>query len=170
MVECFEKTFCLCTTVLQCRGLATKECVPLAWGIFHKCKTRSLHEQKVPVARRVHSTMKDCFCSRGWYCASGRKVQDLSPTEYFLCYCSQEDPNHICSTRKKKALTYLAPDLNSFIMDSLSFWGMSPCIDETVKLASLIFSVSQSTWAKEKPGLVSFAQQLKQCRKKLVLF
>lgn len=33
------------------------------------------------------------------------------------------------------------------MMDSLSFWGMSPCMDDTVKLASLIFSVSQSTWA-----------------------
>lgn len=30
-------------------------------------------------------------------------------------------------------------------MASRSFWGMSPCIDETVKLASRIFSVSQST-------------------------
>lgn len=41
---------------------------------------------------------------------------------------------------------HLAPDLNSFMMDSLSFWGMSPCMEDTVKLASLIFSVSQSTW------------------------
>lgn len=40
---------------------------------------------------------------------------------------------------------HLAPDLNSFMMDSLSFCGMSPCMDDTVKLASLIFSVSQST-------------------------
>lgn len=31
------------------------------------------------------------------------------------------------------------------MMDSLSFCGMSPCMDDTVKLASLIFSVSQST-------------------------
>lgn len=41
---------------------------------------------------------------------------------------------------------YLAPDRNSFIMDSLSFCGMSPCMEDTVKLASLIFSVSQSTY------------------------
>lgn len=47
---------------------------------------------------------------------------------------------------KRVCVCYLAPDLNSFMMDSLSFWGMSPCMDETVKLASLIFSVSQSTW------------------------
>ena len=31
------------------------------------------------------------------------------------------------------------------MMASLSFWGMSPCIELTVKLASRIFSVSQST-------------------------
>ena len=43
-------------------------------------------------------------------------------------------------------LAHLAPDRNSFMMDSLSFWGMSPCMDDTVKLASLIFSVSQSTF------------------------
>lgn len=42
--------------------------------------------------------------------------------------------------------SYLAPDLNSFMMDSRSFCGMSPCMEDTVKLASLIFSVSQSTW------------------------
>ena len=41
--------------------------------------------------------------------------------------------------------TLYCPDLNSFMMASLSFWGMSPCIDDTVKLASRIFSVSQST-------------------------
>lgn len=41
---------------------------------------------------------------------------------------------------------HLAPDRNSFMMDSRSFCGMSPCIDDTVKLASLIFSVSQSTY------------------------
>lgn len=40
---------------------------------------------------------------------------------------------------------YLCPDLNSFMMASLSFWGMSPCMADTVKLASLIFSTSQST-------------------------
>ena len=43
-------------------------------------------------------------------------------------------------------ITRLAPDQNSFMMDSRSFWGMSPCMDDTVKLASLIFSVSQSTY------------------------
>lgn len=42
-------------------------------------------------------------------------------------------------------LAHLAPDRNSFMMDSRSFCGMSPCMDDTVKLASLIFSVSQST-------------------------
>lgn len=31
------------------------------------------------------------------------------------------------------------------MMASLSFWGMSPCIEETVKFASRIFSVSHST-------------------------
>ena len=38
------------------------------------------------------------------------------------------------------------PDLNSFMIASLSFWGISPCIEETVKLASRIFSVNQSTF------------------------
>jgi hypothetical protein len=41
--------------------------------------------------------------------------------------------------------THLDPDLKSFMMASLSFCGMSPCIDDTVKLASLILSVNQST-------------------------
>ncbi len=41
--------------------------------------------------------------------------------------------------------THLSPPLNSFIMVSLSFFGMSPCMDETVKFASRIFSVSHST-------------------------
>lgn len=41
---------------------------------------------------------------------------------------------------------YLAPDLNSFMMASLSFCTISPCMEDTVKLASLIFSVNQSTY------------------------
>lgn len=41
--------------------------------------------------------------------------------------------------------THLEPDLNSFIISVLSFCGISPCIEETVKFASRIFSVSQST-------------------------
>lgn len=44
-----------------------------------------------------------------------------------------------------RGATHLAPDRNSFMMDSRSFCGMSPCMDDTVKLASRIFSVSQST-------------------------
>lgn len=48
---------------------------------------------------------------------------------------------------------YLAPDLNSFMMASLSFWTMSPCMDDTVKLASLIFSVNQSTCTKGKQNV-----------------
>lgn len=35
-------------------------------------------------------------------------------------------------------------------MVSRSFWGMSPCIDDTVKFASRIFSVNQSTCGKHK--------------------
>uniref|UniRef100_A0A0K8RG64 Putative translation initiation factor 4f helicase subunit eif-4a n=1 Tax=Ixodes ricinus TaxID=34613 RepID=A0A0K8RG64_IXORI len=42
--------------------------------------------------------------------------------------------------------TRLEPERNSFMMASLSFWGMSPCIEDTVKLASRIFSLSQSTF------------------------
>lgn len=48
---------------------------------------------------------------------------------------------------------YLAPDLNSFMMASLSFCTMSPCMDDTVKLASLIFSVNQSTCTKGKQNV-----------------
>jgi hypothetical protein len=36
--------------------------------------------------------------------------------------------------------------LKSFMMASLSFCGMSPCMELTVKLASRIFSVNQSTF------------------------
>ena len=36
--------------------------------------------------------------------------------------------------------------LKSRMIESLSFCGISPCILETVKFASLIFSVSQSTF------------------------
>lgn len=41
--------------------------------------------------------------------------------------------------------TRLWPPLNSDMMASRSFWTISPCIELTVKLASRIFSVSQST-------------------------
>ena len=40
------------------------------------------------------------------------------------------------------------------MMDSRSFWGMSPCIEDTVKLASLIFSVSQSTYKSNQQMLL----------------
>lgn len=54
---------------------------------------------------------------------------------------------------------YLAPDRNSFMIDSRSFWGMSPCMDDTVKLASLIFSVSQSTYRSEQEMCSSTKQR-----------
>jgi hypothetical protein len=38
------------------------------------------------------------------------------------------------------------PHLNSCMMASRSFWGMSPCMDDTVKLCCRILSVSQSTF------------------------
>lgn len=41
--------------------------------------------------------------------------------------------------------TYEVPLRNSAMMASRSFWTISPCIDDTVKLAARIFSVSQST-------------------------
>jgi hypothetical protein len=41
--------------------------------------------------------------------------------------------------------TDLDPPLNSAMMASLSFCTISPCIADTVKFASLIFSVNQST-------------------------
>jgi hypothetical protein len=41
--------------------------------------------------------------------------------------------------------TYDVPPRNSAMIASRSFWGISPCIDETVKSAVHIFSVNQST-------------------------
>jgi hypothetical protein len=41
--------------------------------------------------------------------------------------------------------TRLVPALNSPMMASRSFCGMSPCMADTVKLLLRIFSVSQST-------------------------
>ena len=38
----------------------------------------------------------------------------------------------------------------SSMMDDRSFCGMSPCIADTVKLASRIFSVSQSTCVRSR--------------------
>lgn len=38
------------------------------------------------------------------------------------------------------------PCRKSCMIASRSFWGMSPCILDTVKFASLIFSVNQSTF------------------------
>lgn len=40
---------------------------------------------------------------------------------------------------------YDVPPRNSAMIASLSFWTISPCMDETVKLAARIFSVNQST-------------------------
>src|SRR5882762_9679346 len=42
--------------------------------------------------------------------------------------------------------SYDVPPRNSAIIASLSFCTISPCIDDTVKLAARIFSVNQSTW------------------------
>ena len=59
--------------------------------------------------------------------------------------------NRTCCTSKPRPQTSVAirtrllPWRKSFIMDSRSSWGISPCIDETVKLASRIFVVSQTT-------------------------
>ena len=42
--------------------------------------------------------------------------------------------------------TRFAPERNSCMMASRSFWVISPCIAETVKLESRILSASQSTY------------------------
>ncbi|KFM63870.1 hypothetical protein X975_12609, partial [Stegodyphus mimosarum] len=42
--------------------------------------------------------------------------------------------------------TLVCAERNSFMIVSLILLGISPCIDETVKSASLIFFVSQSTF------------------------
>ncbi len=49
-------------------------------------------------------------------------------------------------TRTPEKITHDVPPRNSAMIASRSFWGISPCIDETVKLAARIFSVNQSTW------------------------
>lgn len=54
------------------------------------------------------------------------------------------------SERMSKAMaaerTHDVPLRNSAMMASRSFCTISPCIEETVKLAARIFSVSQSTY------------------------
>ncbi len=52
--------------------------------------------------------------------------------------------------------------LKSFMMASLSFWGISPCMELTVKLDSLILSVNQSTF-------LFVLQKITACEDKLVL-
>lgn len=48
------------------------------------------------------------------------------------------------------------------MMDSRSFCGMSPCMDDTVKLASLIFSVSQSTCTSNQQTRCELGNQTRQ--------
>ena len=52
----------------------------------------------------------------------------------------------LCKTSREKKESYLAPCRNSCIIASRSFCAISPFMDETVKLASRIFVVSQSTY------------------------
>ena len=47
------------------------------------------------------------------------------------------------------------PPRNSCMMASRSFWGMSPCMLLTVKLACLILSVSQSTCTTWDAGVMA---------------
>jgi hypothetical protein len=60
-----------------------------------------------------------------------------------------------CCTSRPRAQTSVVirtrvvPLRNSAMIASRSFWGMSPCIADTVKLLLLIFSVSQSTCTKQ---------------------
>ena len=54
----------------------------------------------------------------------------------------------------------LDPDRNSFMIASRSFCGMSPCIDDTVKFASIIFSVNQSTWCTQTHWPINLQHQL----------
>lgn len=74
-----------------------------------------------------------------------------------------------CCTSRPRAQTSVViktrvvPDRNSAMIASRSFWGISPCMADTVKLLLLIFSVSQSTcvqdhtlqWFKQIPLLHS---------------
>ena len=51
-------------------------------------------------------------------------------------------------------VTYDVPLLNSAMIASRSFCTISPCIEETVKLAARIFSVNQSTFRSDRVRLV----------------
>jgi hypothetical protein len=77
-------------------------------------------------------------------------VRDQMLKSYNIMSELPSSPNNIvCQSIIQKVNArysiYLCPERNSFIIASLSFCGISPCIELTVKLASLIFSVNQST-------------------------
>lgn len=63
------------------------------------------------------------------------------PGQCMRCTCCTSMPRDQMSVVMS---TRVVPERNSFMMASRSFWGMSPWMLLTVKLAARIFSVSQS--------------------------
>lgn len=84
-------------------------------------------------------------------------TQDIGNKRWLTC-CTSIPRAHTSVVIK----TRLSPDRNWFMISSLSFWGMSPCIDETVKLLVLIFSLSQSTYHKCRVELSETLERIKQ--------
>ena len=74
-------------------------------------------------------------------CTSMPRAQTSVVINTRLMYTSLLTHNH----RIPGKTTHDVPPRNSAIIASRSFWGISPCIDDTVKLAVRIFSVNQST-------------------------
>lgn len=96
------------------------------------------------------------------YNTSNRRLHRCCPSNSgirlsYIIQTSYQSPTHhmqcpfTCCTSSPRAQTSVlintrdVPDLNSTMIASRSFCGMSPCIAETVKLLERIFSVSQST-------------------------
>ncbi len=87
-----------------------------------------------------------------WTIASKSSFKGLQAGIKNMCLNIVEKKGALtCCTSRPRAhtsvvmRTRVVPDRNSTMIASLSFWGMSPCIAETVKLLLRIFSVSQST-------------------------
>ena len=77
-----------------------------------------------------------------WICKGAHQQRSIKSKNQKLACCTS-------SPRAQTSVvirTRVVPDRNSPMIASLSFWGMSPCICETVKLLLRIFSVNHSTW------------------------
>lgn len=84
--------------------------------------------------------LTECAVSDAWDKESNPKRNERQDNDCFTCCTSRPraQTSVVMSTR-------VEPPRNSFMIASRSFWGMSPCMLDTVKLLLRIFSVSQST-------------------------